>query len=139
MFNCEVKVMYNKRLEMSQCSSITTKLLLNIPMLCKYLCLKNFFPCFSNHAFKPFFFFLNIATFANMQVPSYHGESVRYTGWRIKLTKFVNVNFLITLAATEIKFNWGVAFGVWLPRCLGLLCGSQSREPKCRLTEIYCR
>ena len=79
MFNCEVKVMYNKRLEMSQCSSITTKLLLNIPMLCKYLCLKNFFPCYSNHAFKPFFF-LNIATFANMQVPSYHGESVRYTG-----------------------------------------------------------
>ena len=58
MFNCEVKVMYNKRLEMSQCSSITTKLLLNIPMLCKYLCLKNFFPCYSNHAFKPFFFFL---------------------------------------------------------------------------------
>ena len=79
-------------------------------------------------------FFCNIATFANMQAPSCHGESVRYTGWQRKLTtKLVKVNFPVTLAATGTKFKRRVTLGVWLPRCLGLFFGTQSREAKWRL------
>ena len=92
------------------------------PMLCKYLCLKTIFSMLK----QSHFFFCNIATFANMQAPRYHGENVRYTGWQ--RNKIPN----------EIKFKRGVALGVWLPRCLGLFFGSHSREPKWRLTEIYC-
>ena len=58
-YDGEVKVTYDKRFEISQCSSIITERLLNIPMLCKYLCLE-FFPCFSNHTFKSFFAILQL-------------------------------------------------------------------------------
>ena len=72
-----------------------------------------------------------INPFANMQAPSYHGESARYTGRQRKLTTtLVKVNFRVTLATTERKFKRGVALGVWLPKCLGLFFGSQSREAK---------
>ena len=66
--------------------------------------------------------FFNVATFANMQAPSYHGESVRYTGRQRKLTtKLVKVNFRVTLAATETKFKRGVALGRMATKVFGTI------------------